>query len=290
VPTQPLAKFKITSLDIKPTEINAGEKASISAQVVNTGSVEGVYSAILFVDSEKIGEKDITVAPGSTQTVTFPISKDTAGVYKVGIGDNEIGIGEKSATLTVNPKLIAKQIELKYDNGLAKDCLSLVKPATGYLVSFVSPPNPFTVSNVRVFGLVYGSPGYRIGPSDLQIWDKDGKVLYTTPFPGNQFPLRTRLGDNLDSTGTWVDVEIPNVKVEGNFYINIYTGIATGQGFRLGAEDIGQNTHCNVTIRGDNGADSIATSWPYSIAYWYGAKSSVHWMLRVVGNVMIPQD
>ena len=290
VPSQPLAKFKITSLDIKPTEINAGETASISAQVANTGSAEGVYSAILFVDGGQIGEKDITVAPGSTQTVTFSISKDTAGTYAVGIGDNEIGIGEKSATLTVNAKLIAKQIELKYDNGQAKDCLSLVKPATGYLVSFVSPPNPFTVSNVRVFGLVYGSPGYRIGPSDLQIWDKDGKVLYTAPFPGDQFPLRTRLGDNIDSTGNWADIEIPNVKVEGNFYIHIYTGIATGQGFRMGAEDIGENTHSDVTIRGDNGADSLATSWPYSIASWYGAKSSVNWMVRVMGNAMVPQD
>lgn len=277
------AKFEITSLDIKPTEVTIGETAVISAQVTNIGRAGGVYSATLSVDGEKIDRKDINVDPGSTQTVTFSLSKDEAGVY-------EIGIGDRSATLTVKSKLVAKQVELKYDDGLAKDCLSLVKPCTGYLVGFVSPPDPFTVSKVRVFGLVYGSPGFHIGDSDLQIWDKDNKVLYTTSFPGDKFPLRTRLGDNIDSTGDWADIDIPNVKVEGNFYVHIYTGSPTGQGFRMGAAGNVINTQSDVTVRGDNGVDNLAPNWPYSVAPWFGDKSRVNWMVRVVGNAMVPQE
>jgi hypothetical protein len=276
------AKFEITSLDVKPEEVTVGETASISAQVTNTGGAGGFYNATLSVDGNKIDTKTINVDPGYTQTVTFSLSKDEAGTYK-------IGIGGKNITLTVKSILIAKQMEIAYDGGLAKDCLSLVKPCTGYSVSFVSPPDTFTISKVRVFGLVYGSPGFHIENSQLQIWDKDQKVLYATSFPGDKFPLRTRLGSNIDSTGAWADIDIPDIKVEGNFYIHIYTGSPTGQGFRMGAVDM-INTHSDVTVRGDNGVDNLAPDWPYMPVYWYGDKSRVNWMVRVIGNAMVPQE
>jgi hypothetical protein len=284
------AQFEITSLDITPAEVAVGETARVSAQIKNIGRAVGVYSAILSVDGETIDRKEINVAPGSAQTLTFSLSKDKVGTYEIGIGQSEVGIGQKSATLTVKSKLVAKQVELKYDTGQAKDCISLVKPATGFLVGFVSPPDPFTITSIRVFGLVYGSPGYQTVSSDLQIWDKDQKVLYTAPFPGNKFPLRSRLGDNIDSTGGWAEVEIPNVQINGAFYIQVYTGIATGQGFRMGADDKVVNTHSDVTVRGSSGVDSLVPTWPYSIARWYGYKGSVNWMVRVAGNAMSPQE
>ena len=274
------AKFQVTSIDIKPTEVTVGETANISAEVTNIGSAGGGYSAILFVDGKKFGTKDIDLEPGSSQTVTFSLTKNDAGAYK-------IGIGAKSATLTVKSKLVAKQVELKYDDGLARDYLALVKPCTGYSVGFVSPPDPYRVSRVRIFGLAYGSPEF---DSDLQICDKDNKVLYATSFPGDKFPLRRRLGDNIDSTGAWADIDIPDVKVEGNFYIHIYTGIPTGQGFRMGASSNVINTRSDVTVRDDNGVDNLAPKWPYSVAPWFGDKSRVNWMVRVVGNAMVQQE
>jgi hypothetical protein len=277
------AKFQITSLDIKPTEITVGETAIISAEITNIGSTGGSYGATLSVDGKKIGTKDIDMEPGASQTVTFSLTKNDAGAYR-------IGVGERSATLTVKSKLVAKQVELKYDEGVAKDCLSLVKPATGYSVGFVSPPDPFSISKVRVFGLVYGSPGFDIGNSDLQICDKDNKVLYSTAFTGDKFPLRRRLGDNIDSTGAWADIDIPDVKVEGNFYIHIYTGIPSGQGFRMGATSNVKNTRSDVTVRGDDGVDNLATKWPYSVGPWFGDKSRVNWMVRVTGNAMVQQE
>lgn len=279
----PSAQFEVTSLDIKPTEITVGETASISAQVSNTSGTGGVYYATLSVDGEKIGTKDINLEPGSTKTVTFSLSRDKAGSY-------EVAIGKRSSTLTVTAKLVARPLEIKYDDGVARDYLALVKPATGYLVSFVSPPDPFTISQVKVLGLVYGSPGFHIENSHLQIWDKNGKVLYTTVFPGESFPLVTRLGDNTGATAAWVDIEIPNIKVEGDFSVNIYTGIPAGQGFRMGAESKTANTHSDVTVRDENGVDYISPNWPYTAVRWYGDKSSVNWMVRVAGNTMVPQE
>jgi hypothetical protein len=280
--SEPPAKFETTSLNIKPWEVDIGEKAVISAQVTNSGSTSGVYSVNLTVDGKKVDTKSISLDPGYSQTVNFTLSKDEAGTY-------EIGVGKSTATLTVKSKLVAQQVELQYDGGVAKDYLSLVKPASGYLVSFESPPNPFTISKVRVFGLIYGSPGYHIIDSELQIWDKNQKVLYTTSFTGDQFPLRTRLGDNIDSTGAWSDVEIPDVKVEGNFYIHIYTGSPTGQGFRMGAGSATINNHSDVTVRDANGIDTMALKWPYMPVYWYGDQSRVNWMVRVIGNAMVSQ-
>jgi hypothetical protein len=282
-PSAPPAKFEITSLNIKPSEINVGEKAIASAQVTNSGGASGIYGVSLYVDGKRIDTKDISLDPGFSQTVNFSLSKDEAGTY-------EIGVGKSTATLTVKSKLVAQQVELQYDGGVAKDYLSLVKPGTGYLVGFESPPDPFTINKVRVFGLIYGSPGFHLVNSDLQIWDKDHKVLYTTSFTGDQFPLRTRLGANIDSTGAWADIEIPDVKVEGNFYVHIYTGVPTGQGFRMGAEDKAVNTHSNITVRGDNGADNLALNWPYAATYWYGDKSRVNWLVRVLGKAMVSQQ
>jgi len=279
----PSAQFEVTSLDIKPTEVAVGEKVNISAQVTNSGNAGGMYSAALIVDGKKVDTKTINVDPGSSQTVSFSLSKDEAGTY-------EIVVGKRTAALTVKSKLVAQQVELEYDGGVAKDYLSLVKPSTGYLVGFASPQDQFIISKVRVFGLIFGSPGFHIGDSDLQIWDKNQKVLYTTSFTGDQFPLRTRLGDNINSTGAWADIEIPDVKVEGNFYVHIYTGIPTGQGFRMGAGSLAINNHSDVTVRDADGVDNVAPKWPYMPVYWYGDKSRVNWMVRVVGNAMVPQE
>jgi len=282
-PSQPSAQFEIAPLDIKPAEVTVGETVSISAKVTNIGGTGGAYTAAIYVDGKKADTKYINVDPGSSQTVTFSLSKDIAGSY-------EIRIGARSATLTINSKRVATPLELKYDDGVAKDCLSLVKPCTGYSVGFVSPPDPFSISKVAVFGLVYGSPGFNIGDSQLQICDKDNRVLYTAAFPGDKFPLRTRLGSNIDSTGGWADMEIPDVKVEGDFYVHIYTGIPTGQGFRMGAASNVVNNHSDVTVRDDKGVDNLASGWPYSIAPWFGDKSRVNWMVRVSGNAMVPQN
>jgi len=282
-PSAPPARFEITSLDIKPAQVEVGDKAVISALIANTGGAAGNYSATLSVDGKKVESKAVNLDPGATQSVTFSLSKDEAGTY-------EIEIGDRSAELTVTSKRVAAPVELKYDEGVAKDYLSLVKPCTGYSVSFVSPPDPFVINKVRVFGLVYGSPGYHIGDSELQILNKDYKVLYATPFNGEDFPLRTRMGTNIDSTGAWADIEIPDVAVEGDFYIHIYTGIPEGQGFRMGVASNVVNGHSDVTVRGDNGADNFAPAWPYSTAPWFGDKSRVNWMVRVLGKAMVQQQ
>lgn len=277
------ARFQVISLDIAPAEVAAGEAANVSVAVQNTGGTRGVYTVVLTVDGAKTKSQDLLLDPGATETLAFTLQRDSAGVYKAAVGD-------KSAKLTVKSKLVAMQAELKYDDGLPRDFILPIKPFTGYLVSFSPGASQFTVNNIRIFGLLFGGRGFSVRDIEVQIWDKDRKVLFTTSFPGKKFPLITYISTNFESLGDWVDVYVPDVKVTGDFFVNVYAGLDTGQGFRMGTDDSVANTHSDLTIRDATGIDSTPGAWPYTISSWYGDKSKVTWMVRVQGKALVPAE
>ncbi len=59
---------------------------TITVDIRNAGEVKGGYSATLQIDRTKAGAKEVIVAPSTTKKVTFTLSKDTAGVFRVQIG------------------------------------------------------------------------------------------------------------------------------------------------------------------------------------------------------------
>jgi len=276
------AIFEVSSMQIKPNQVSIGETATITAKVTNVGGTAGMYTVELSVDTVKAGSKSIHLDPGASQTVTFSLSRDTAGTYRVEIGD-------AGNTLTVKPKMVAKQVELKYDGSFAQDYLGLDKPATGYLVSFVPPSKQFAINNIRMLGLVYGGKGAQIKDLDVQVLDKNMKVIYQDVLDEKKFPqLSFLLSLDLESKGGWVDLPVPDVKVDDIFYVHIYTGISSGQGYRMGVDNSVINTHSDITVRDAKGVDNPATVWPYPNSKWFGDKSRVNWMVRVSGAAMVP--
>jgi len=277
------AKFEVSSMQVKPNQITSGETATVTAVVTNTGGSTGTYNVVFSVDTVRSDTKSVQLDPGASQTVTFSVSRNTAGTV-------EVEIGNARSTLTVKPRLVAKEVEIAYDDGFPQDYLSLDKPATGYLVSFVPPSTQFIINNIRIMGLIYGGKGAQIKDLDIQIWDKNKKVIYEGVLDGKEFPqLSFLLSLRLDNKGDWADMYLPDVKVDGNFYVHIYTGVATGQGFRMGVDDSTVNTHSDVTIRDAAGMDTPATAWPYPSFKWFGEKSRVNWMVRVSGKAMVPE-
>jgi hypothetical protein len=86
--TTPLPKpasFSLSSLVISPNEVAIGGSITISVNVANTGEQAGSYSLTLKVDGAVEATKDITVAAGSSQNVTFATAKDLPGSYSVDI-------------------------------------------------------------------------------------------------------------------------------------------------------------------------------------------------------------
>jgi hypothetical protein len=279
----PPAQFDVTSLTIKPKQVTIGEPASIIVQVGNSGGSTGIYSATLSVNGTKVDSKTVSLSPGATDTVTFALSEDKAGTYNITVGGSNL-------ILTVNPKMVSKPVEVGYDDGQANDYLGVDKPCTGYLISYDPPSIPFTIDTVRIFGLIYGGHGFMIKDIEVQIWDKDKKVVGSAIADKGAFPLLAYLPSDIEKQGAWANVRIPDTKVTGPFYVHVYTGVTTGQGFRMGADDEMGNTHSDVTIRDSGGSDSVASSWPYPSSRWFGDKSRVNWMVRASGTAWITEQ
>lgn len=276
------AQFEVSKLTIKPSEMFIGETATVTAVVTNNGGSSGLYNASLKIDTVNSDARSVGLAPGEQKTITFSLKMQTAGKYSIEIGD-------ASAAITIKEKLVPKAAEIKYDGGLPQDYLGLDKPCTGYLVSFTPPSEQFVIEDVRIMGLVYGAKGTLIKDLEIQIWDKNNKVLHSTTIPANKFPQVSFLLSDIQNKGDWVDVYVPEIKVDGNFFVHIYTGSTTGQGFRMGVDNSIRNTHSDITIRDANGVDIPAATWPYSASKWFGDKGWVNWLVRVSGNAMVPE-
>jgi len=77
------AAFTLSSLAISPAEVAPGEKVNISISVANTGGTEGSYTVVLKIKAVKEAEKSVTIAAGSSQTISFSVAKEEAGSYDV---------------------------------------------------------------------------------------------------------------------------------------------------------------------------------------------------------------
>jgi len=88
------ANFEVSNLVIEPAEVLAGETVTITVDVTNSGGAEGTYDAVLLVNGVNELSKEITLAPETTETVRFLLSKDTPGTYS-------IEVAELNTTLTI---------------------------------------------------------------------------------------------------------------------------------------------------------------------------------------------
>jgi len=182
---------------------------------------------------------------------------------------------EPKAEPKPTPSPEPKVVELKYDDGSAEDMLSV---GGGCIVDFTPPDTPFVINKVQILGGLYGS-GWEDKIYSIAIWDKDYKLIHLEERPVTDFEVKKH---------TKVDVEIPDVEVDGQFYIHVWTGTGRMEGIHIGADDSASNEHSSLTVRqGDK--YRISSDWPYPSSKWFGDKSKVNWMIRVVGTIMVEE-
>lgn len=92
--------LQVLSLEITPSKILAGERASVKAEVTNDSNKLETYDIPLMVNGVADNRKYITLAPGATETIEFSLRRDKAGVYAV-------RIGEQNSTLEVRDPIPA---------------------------------------------------------------------------------------------------------------------------------------------------------------------------------------
>lgn len=89
------AKFEVSNFTISPDSVEPYEVVNISADVTNTGGVEGTYVANLSIEGVIVDTESVTLGADETAGVTFFHTPEEAGEYV-------IAIGEVSGTLVVN--------------------------------------------------------------------------------------------------------------------------------------------------------------------------------------------
>jgi hypothetical protein len=77
------ATFTTTDLTISPTELDIRENVTISVLLTNIGDLAGSYEVSLKINAETVSAKEITLAGGASERVTFTTTKDTPPVLPV---------------------------------------------------------------------------------------------------------------------------------------------------------------------------------------------------------------
>ena len=81
-PPEPAA-FSVTNLSIQPAEVEPGETVTVAVSVANTGGKSGSYTVVLKIDGVKEAEETVTIAAGSSRTVSFSVTREEADTYTV---------------------------------------------------------------------------------------------------------------------------------------------------------------------------------------------------------------
>ncbi|MCK5642284.1 MAG: PKD domain-containing protein, partial [Gammaproteobacteria bacterium] len=82
---QPEPQFRVSNLDISPDEASTGGEVTVSVDVENIGEVAGTYTVVLEINGNVEDQKDVTLAVGATDTVTFMVTKDAEGTFNVDV-------------------------------------------------------------------------------------------------------------------------------------------------------------------------------------------------------------
>ena len=81
------AEFTLSNLTVNPVEADADEPISISANVTNTGDLEGNYTASLAINDQPRENQTITLLSGATSTIEFTDAENAEGNYSVRVGN-----------------------------------------------------------------------------------------------------------------------------------------------------------------------------------------------------------
>ena len=114
-PIPPLpGEFVLSDLTVSPSSVIVGGSVTVSVDVTNEGDYD-VTGSVTLVLNEKVEEiKEVTVAAGETETVTFTVTKSVAAVYAVTIPGTAL-----TGTLTVTgavPKFVTDN-KVVYESG-----------------------------------------------------------------------------------------------------------------------------------------------------------------------------
>jgi hypothetical protein len=86
-----LPTVSVRSASLSATKVTPGTAITVSADVVNTSTVNGSSSIKVYVNGELENSRGITVNSGSSMPITFTVSRNEPGTYSVYVGGKQAG-------------------------------------------------------------------------------------------------------------------------------------------------------------------------------------------------------
>jgi len=271
------ASFQVVSLGVTPGEVLAGEDATVSAQVANTGGLAGNYTAELIMNGEQVAEKTITILPDKITKITFTISRDDPGTYKIQLG---------SATATLDVKAVEmREVELKYDNGVPQGTL-WAGYNNGFIISFTPPAKPFILNKVSICCGIYGV-AWEGKTFDLYVLDPFNTPLFSKTYAIAKIPVKGAFPYRPPS---WVEFDISPLNIEDDFQVYFFTGTGMHKGIQVGVDDSVVNEHSDLAGGRPPNLAPVAIDTFYNSTFWYSDRSKVNWMIRASGLARMPVE
>jgi hypothetical protein len=78
-----LPSSSVQSASLSTSKVAPGEPVTVTAQVANTGAVNGTTRLTLYVNGQEESRQVVTVACGSMTPVTFTATRNEPGTYSV---------------------------------------------------------------------------------------------------------------------------------------------------------------------------------------------------------------
>jgi len=78
-----LSPFVVSNLSIEPAEAQSNEPVTITVMVTNTHHTWGIYSLLLKINGERETGGQANVDAGSSQEVSFNVTRRDLGIYRV---------------------------------------------------------------------------------------------------------------------------------------------------------------------------------------------------------------
>jgi PGF-pre-PGF domain-containing protein len=86
------ATFDVTTADLNQTTITEGDSVEVTGTIANTGDQSGTFTAELTENGTVVASQDVTVSGGTTETVTFVRTYQTAGAYDLAVSGTTGGV------------------------------------------------------------------------------------------------------------------------------------------------------------------------------------------------------
>jgi hypothetical protein len=201
------SEFQVGPLSVVRNGVGIGEAATVSASVTNTGGIQGTYNAVLTVDGKQTSQKDVAIGPGATESVSFQVTENTPGGYKLEIDGS-------TATLNVYQWPVSIQYDLGNTYG---ESVSLSNDY-GHIVHFTPPTTPFKIQTIDVYvqASVSNKSDWDNRFVTVRIWNSNRtQQLWSVDLPWSDF--RNDVGS------FWKTIQVPNVTTNGDFYVEIVT-------------------------------------------------------------------